>query len=277
MKKHALISLTILIGAFFLASSAYALPTLLTDEVTKMKFTNYENLIDIDESGSITAGDKFFGIITLTTISDVDSTGDSVTWTNAGEDEITGIFTLTVDSVQTTDGSGELPSNLVLGTTESAFLTFTMEDGDGITMYYDDGTGIDFIAQGDILTSIASATDGVVWISISSEDYLDGYNVTNYSTSSNFNWVDITENNTGYNIISMIWKDTLGSVNPYASIESDLYFETKLEFLTSTDYEWAYKSEDPVYLYATAIPEPNTMILFGIGLLSFAGIIRRKP
>lgn len=269
--KKVILYLTIVVMGIFLASSAYALPSLLTNQVTKMKFVNFENWVDNDGDDMISAGDDFYGIFNLTSIGDVGGDPLKTTWTYGGADEITGSFHLSVGD----DFGSPLPP--FSPPASELKLQFTMDSDDFITFYYD--TTPDFDAKQSVANATADAEDGVVWFDISPGDYIDGYNVTSTTNSNNYNWADMTVNNTGYGIIPMLWKETLGSSNALGSYVADLYFETKLEYLDPTnpanEYKnWMFKSEDPVYLYA--VPEPNTLLLFGFSLLGFAGIVRRK-
>lgn len=267
MKKFTSLLAILMLGVF-LAAPAYALPQLLMDEITKMKFTNFENWIDQDGDGMISAGDDFFGILTMTTITDVNSTAGSTTWTDAGPDEITGVFQISVANV-----SNPFSPDLALPLGSSETVQFEMNTGDFIRMFYD--TTPDFDPDLPLLQSIATAADGDLWMAVEAGDYIDGYNETTPTTSNNFNWADLTVNNTGYTIVPLLWKESLGSINPYGSYVADLYFETKLEFLLPGAVgDWRYKSEDPVYLFAT--PEPGTMGLLGLGLLLGARFVRRR-
>ena len=99
--KKTLTLLTIIMMGLLLSSSAFALPILLTDEITKMKFTNFENWIDNQAAGQeghgyISEGDDFYGVMVMTSISDVQQDPLDTTWSSGGSDEITGIFKLSV-------------------------------------------------------------------------------------------------------------------------------------------------------------------------------------
>jgi hypothetical protein len=285
MKRLFSVILILMIGVF-LSASAFALPQMLTDQVTQFKFSNLENLIDADQSGDISPGDQFYGILTVTTLSDVNTT--NVTWANgpATNDEITGYFHLTVD---TASPNFSYTSSPPVGTTWSLTFKLDAANNDEISLYYDTNKNYSGGSVGDpgVTADIANATDGSLWMQILPGDYVEGGNQsTTYTdpfghvinTSTNYNWANLTTNNTGYIILPELWKDFSGSAGNYGSHTSDLYWESQLSFTNSNSPAngiWAFSSQDPGYLYAT-VPEPTTLVLFGLGLLFGAGAIKRK-
>jgi hypothetical protein len=277
MKKLCSISLAFA-ATMYLASTALASPVqLLVGQVTKMKFTNYEYLIDNNQNGVIDAGDQFHGILTLSTISNVD--GTTTTWANGlSGNEITGEFQITVAS------GGPLSTSAPPALGTSVGLTFTMGSSDFLNLYLDQTPDYSAGSAGSTSAGdIANATDGTPYFSVIGSDYLSGGNVSSttaggVSSSVNYNWANLTTNNTGYNIAPELWKDFSGVVGNFGSMVSDIYWETQLSFVATGSNAalagWQYKSEDPLYL--NTVPEPTTMALFGIGLLFGAGAIKRR-
>jgi hypothetical protein len=273
-KKKWVIMLGVLLIVPMLVSVAYALPVLPVNEITKMKFENWEDWIDVNNTGMIDAGDYFTGILRITTITGM--TSNDITYSSSNVNELTGDFQISVvgGSIAPVPGSvGHLDFDL-LGT-------------DHFTVYYDDSA--DFSS-----TNIATAIDGVKWMEVvAGGSFYEGINdtiVSPFSASVNKNWMNLDTNATGYPIIPMPWSSTAGIDpihtylgNVHGDHIVDMYFESKLQNIMPGGNPaiggpggglWDYLSEDPVYLYA--VPEPATMLLLGSGLIGLAGAARRK-
>jgi hypothetical protein len=289
MKKEKLLMfvVTVAITLTLLAGSAFALPTLLTDEITKFKYTNFEVLFDNNSNGIVDAGDDFYGILNVTSIHNVDDT--ATTWTaGSGNDELTGIFKLSVADGQIPLGGG-------------GHIDFVLDSDDYFKMFYQ-ASGENWspgtYAGGDPTLSAAwaNASDGDLYIEINPSVFYEGINDTAVGIASvNRNWGDLAANGTGYTIIPQLWPEIIDlTAGPFIHSDtidlipgndpelpftvgghiSDIFIENHL-FNHSGSGAWQFRSEDPAYIWATRVPEPGTIFLLGAGLLGL-GYYRRK-
>ena len=307
MRKPILIAMLMVVAMVCMSTAAFALPTLITTETNKFKYTNYENWLGagdtvysngrIDAGESLYINDKFEGIFTVTTISNVPET--NVTWeTDDGDDELTGYFKDTVTGI-----AGLTSNGWVYGTASTDYMTlghtnpsaysatmniggttynvtdtmfrFGLETGDVFEMNYQ-STGNNWDPKaGD---AIAKARDGDSYLKVTDGDMLEFYSYHNFfGTSTQLNaWFNLTENDTGYSFDPTVWGDTPHYWPWDSSWHNPLLSQMFMEgSLYTFDTEgWGYRSEDP--MYGNAVPEPATMLLLGSGLLGLAGFSRRK-
>lgn len=261
MKKFLFSSSLLLI--FLMVNVAFALPVIPTNEVSEWKLTNFETFIDNNNNGLIDAGDDVYGIMKITTINNLAE--DITTFNqNSGQGEISGEFQFSVTggSIDATPGS-------------SGSLSFALETGDYWYLNYSTTENWD--------GTVANAQDGDLWIDIRPGTFYEGVNNSAGLTSLNFNWANLTTNNTGYTFVPMDWPSANGSldlghvggiIDHSHGHVSEIYMETKLTPLLNDPNGWLFSSQDPLNAYV--VPEPGTMILLGFGLLGFAGAIRRK-
>jgi hypothetical protein len=296
MKKLTLLLVTMLLVVF--AGSAYAQPiTLFTDQISKLKFTDFEILVDNNNNGRIDTGDQLAGILNVTSIDNVASTQNQNL--QLATKELTGIFVLDVVA-------GDLPATIGA----AGHLDLALLSGDFLALYVGEGATKNFDSTGTIAQGFATASDGTLWAAIlgtgtlnsattgteTMNDPLDpgvnyvGINNTaivgTTAVSINQNWTNLSLNQTGYTILPQDWPELTGESGAHTYLSNnldlfgyftDVYFENHL-FLNSGAGkigDWDFRSEDPAYVWATTIPEPSTLLLLGLGLFGI-GITARK-
>ena len=96
MKRKATLLMAGLAAAFTLGvSSASAAPIeLFTDQISKLKFVNYENLRDLNQNSIIDAGDVFYGILNVEAITNISGSQDLSA--QLVTKELTGFFSISI-------------------------------------------------------------------------------------------------------------------------------------------------------------------------------------
>lgn len=274
-----------------LATTAMANPvTLLTSELTKFKYVNYENWLDINQNNVIDKGDKFFGILKTESITNTTGSVDPAPGQLLTR-ELTGVFRFTVagGSIVPTQ-AGHLDFALVADGLDIEGVGikgdfFNYYVGTGATKNWDPADTNDVLGGANgVPDSIDRAMDGLLWTATSPGTFFEGVNdtiITPVGLSVNRNWANFTVNNTGYKIIPQMFPEAiplpasvvhtyLGNVHNAGHLV-DYYFETKLQ--GSDLKNWMFRSEDPAWL--KAVPEPGTFVLLGGGILGL-GLLRLR-
>lgn len=246
-----------------ISAGAHAVPIQLpTDQVTKMKYTNFENFIEQNQTPGVQAGDAVAGILQLTSVGTIGQpnllNGQLVT------KEITGQFHLTIV------GGSVATNHLDFGLTGP---------GDFLRLYVGQGATYNWDP-----TNIATATDGNLWLEVNASTFYEGVgDITGPASGETFNknWANFSVNNSGYWFTPQFFGALTGDPTAHTYLGPvhgdhlvDTLFNSRL-FVPSGVSGWAFRSEDPMYVWAT-IPEPGTLGLLGAGLLGIGLAYRRR-
>lgn len=207
----------------------------------KFKYSNWENTVS--QQGEILDG--IFKIETINAVNPMNTTlwGDG----DNGE-ELTGTFSYVADTFTPVASGVDIhftggTFNVYLDDTPDFNATFP---GTGVTDGIDFLTcvGVAGIIPGDPTTTLKSSVDQIT--------------------------APLTGKGSGYlDVIGGLFADKI-EPNTYGP-GADLFLES--DFSTG-EFGWPVGSEDPVT--GVVVPEPGTLALFGIALISITGILRRK-
>jgi len=295
MKKLGFLTAAVAAGILLLGSApAQAEPVMVYGETNTLYFQNVENWVDLDDDKLVSAGDIFYGIISMQNI----MSGGAEQWSasNSGTiDSLSGIFMTQVTDVFEDAGGpvhiemGAVDSGLDLSTLTGYGLTdanFTAVDRaagvvlnlytDTTTAYQENGAGGGGTDAGKIAADIDRATDGNLWGSLG---ITDGYWYShspfydplglNADTILSYSGLNFVTNNTGYD-----YQDVNDPNESESDLTVDMYADSKITVNAVTGtLHWGYQSDDPATVVVT--PEPSTFILLGAGLVG-AALVRRR-
>jgi hypothetical protein len=236
--------------------------TLPTGGIARLDYIGFETFHDVNGNGVVDAGDFFDGIILVTSITNASGTVDLSS--QLATRELTGHFRFTVI------GGSSLAGHFEFGLTAADF--FQLYVGTGPTKNWDP-TAADAVAR---------ATDGDLWAAVLPGVFFESVNdrLPNGATL-NRAWMNLTTNNTGYDFTPEPFPTLLG-LDPTHTYLGEMkgdnvvqaFFENSVAG-PSTVPGFTFSIFGSVFVEAN-IPEPSTLALTGLGLLSLLGYAWRR-
>ncbi len=256
----------------------YAYPTLVQGVDNDAYFNNYENWVDVDQSGSISAGDYFYGILSVQNI----NVGGTTVWYQGANDQFSGYFLIEVASVTDPDNDPTTADSTITfkpysGTTDP-YGILDPTAGEVMALYTDTTTPFEYNGI-TVADDIAKATDGTLWATLTTNG---GYWYTpnaplkppggGNKVGTSFAGLYFVQDNTGEPGWKLINDPLEGIVNANVQV----YFQSEIEDYgpNGINGTWQFGSNDPATMHP--LPEPTTLLLLGTGLIGLAGIGRKK-
>lgn len=269
---------TVALLVFLLAGNAWALATLGAGQ-NDIYFSNWENLIKGEgntNQNAVEIGDYFIGIASINRI-DFSATGQATDWAPViNQQYLQGFFyTQIADIIE--------ESNRIVfaapDTDDYGFGVITDDDlAAGVVLkWFESATDINFGLGATVSSTVADATDGSLWMSLSIDE---GYWWSNApAIIPQGNGVEIGSSYYGLNLVA----GSVGGLQLINDPSEDLYNDfvnfygdAKIKNIDTNEPGaglWSFISTDPAVV---ATPEPSTMLLLGIGLLGLGAVTRRK-
>ncbi len=277
MKK--VILLVIFLGLALSAATANATLIIKPNVLNVLHFNNVENWMDRDSNGTISAGDAFYGIANVTSI---DAPFGTTVWnmnnTGSSLDTFTSYFFTRVTSVVPDTAADKV--HITLGPGLVADPNGVISDGEraaGVVMklWTDSSSSAYNTSSGSVTTDIGTATDGTPWGSLTL-----GSGSTYWHTLG-----PLTPPANLGDVVGDSWfgLNFLAGTGPAVSKVDDPlllgtalvdWYGTSNVNVASSPGTWGFTSVDPAHI--KPVPEPASMLLFGIGMLGSMAALRRK-
>ncbi|EPR30544.1 PEP motif putative anchor domain protein [Alkalidesulfovibrio alkalitolerans DSM 16529] len=266
-----------LLALLLCAGSAFAQPTL-GPGFNFITFTNFENRIPVEgDNDLILPGDIFYGIARIDAI-DWASTPVSPDWIpTLNTQYLQGYFFTQVASVTPVNDDQVI---IIFETPTVSDPYGVISDADlaqGVVLkWFESNTPLMFTSEA---ASVASATDGSLWLSLSIED---GYWWSLALPSAAGLGANTLVADSFYGLNAVDGSASSGLIQINDPIEDlfdlDVNFYGQAKVFTSdpnnpTGAFWEFYSSDPAVV---ATPEPGTLLILGSGLLGLAASRRRR-
>ncbi len=277
MKKYLIFVIAIVAALSFSLKDAMAYPQFASGEINDIYFHNAETWIDVDNTGEISVGDYFYGILH---VQNIDGRSAGTVWNEDNVtptlDTFTGYFLSDVTAV----GIHSLQPHITLGTytggSDPNSVLSDAEIANGIVLKLWADVSTKWTENTTIAGDIAASTDTSAWATFTADG---GYWYTHgplippalpgNTVGETFMGLNLVDNFSGLTF------DLVNDVNE-GEIDLDVSLAGSGEIeIPQAEYtgQWMFMSNDPVFM---DVPEPGTMLLLGSGLIAIGIYARRK-
>ncbi len=248
MKNYLIIVLALLAALTFSMKDVMAEPVFAPDEMNNIFFNNAENWVDVDNTGEISVGDYFYGILHVQNIDGIVSgtiwNEDNVT---PGLDTFTGYFLTDVTGVSIHDLQPHITLGTYTGGSDPNGVLSDAEIANGVVLKLWTDTSTKWTDFNDITTDIANSTDTAPWAAFTTDG---GYWYTHApftppagvgnTVGNSFMGLKIVDNFSGLTF-AMVNDTNEGEID----VDVHLAGQSELEV---GDNHWGFQSNDPVFI-----------------------------
>jgi hypothetical protein len=224
--------------------------TLPVGRIAQLDYSGYETFHDLNGNSVADAGDYFDGIAQFRAIK-AQPGGPDLSGQLADK-ELTVHFRFTV----------------IGGSSGSGHLEFGLKPDDFFRLYVGEGAAKNYDPTAP--DAVARAIDGALWLAVEPGPFFESVNDAQPGGATlNRAWMDLTTNNTGYELAAATFPSLLGRDPSHTYLgeahgdhAAQLYFENSVAGRSDVP-GFTFRIFGPVYV--RAVPEPGTLALAGLG------------